>query len=536
VNTGREIIFRDLKAKRPLYLIPYARATYQEQTDFNAENAQVVKKSEFAKRSHFASNAHFDKVISNMGLDLKYGVSKNFTLDATINTDFAQAEADNRVINLTRFSVNLPERRGFFLESADYMGFATPQTQIFNSRTIGRDQGYIVPILGGVRLTGKSNGYQIGAFDIQTQGLSQTSVVPQNFGLFRVRKELFKNGSFVGAIVTNRMSTTDKSISNQTVGIDFVRRYGNKWMTGFNVVTSNDIGKPGFFHKSGNLSAFLNKTANLGFTNNTLIEYAGENFKPSMGFAPDSGYVFGSTYNEYRWQLKDTKRANQLRLSSQIDGKWRESNNTLESLIATLEGGLFFKNGILLSFSPFYRREYVPYDWQFGKGIVVPRNYYSLSGYTFTFNGNQTKILTYNVSLTASDYYGGLAWTYTGNLSYSLNKHLSIRANTELNFLKFPDEYSDKLDARYNTTLVSTSLVYSQSAYFSIRLFAQYDNLSNTIGSNLRIRYNPKEGTDLYLVYSPRINSRFPQAFNGETRAVVDRQVVILKFSKALSL
>ena len=75
------------------------------------------------------------------------------------------------------------------------------------------------------------------------------------------------------------------------------------------------------------------------------------------------------------------------------------------------------------------------------------------------FNGNQTKILTYNVSLTASDYYGGRAWTYTGNLSYSLNKHLSIRANTELNFLKFPGEYSDKLDIRYNTTLISTSLI-----------------------------------------------------------------------------
>ncbi len=536
VNTGREIVFRDLKARRPLYLIPFVRATYQKQTDFDATNAQVLTRSAFLQRNQFTSHPGLDKVLSNVGMDIKYGVSKNFTVDATINTDFAQAEADNRVINLTRFSILLPEKRGFFLESADYMSFATAQTQVFNSRTIGLDQSYVVPILAGARITGKTNGYQIGAMNIQTQGLNQTTVVPQNFGLFRIRKELFHNGSFIGAIATNRISTSGRALSNQTVGIDFVRRYGNTWMTGFNAVTSNDAQRAGLFNQSSNLSAFLFKTSNLGYSNTTLVEYSGENFKPRMGFAPDSGYVYGSIYNEYRWQLKKAKRANQFRLSNQSVSKWRENNHILESIMTNIEAGLFFKNGVLLSFAPALQREYVPYNWAFGKSFVIPQKYYSLSGYTFTFNGRQTRIFNYSGVLSHTDYYGGKAWMYSTILSYALSKHFSVRVNGQFNFIRFPSEYSEQSRTKYTTALLSTSLVYTQSTYFSVRLFTQYDNLSKTIGTNLRVRYNPKEGTDLYLVYSPRINTAFPTLAEDETRMVADRQVVIVKFVKALSL
>jgi hypothetical protein len=111
-----------------------------------------------------------------------------------------------------------------------------------------------------------------------------------------------------------------------------------------------------------------------------------------------------------------------------------------------------------------------------------------------------------------------------------------LRTNTQFNLIRFPEDFSPDDQRHYNTALISTGLVYTQSTYFSIRLFAQYDNLSNTIGTNLRIRYNPKEGTDLYFVYSPRINASFPNDFAGGTRTMVDRQVIILKFVKALSL
>ncbi|MBK7038722.1 MAG: hypothetical protein IPH42_20940 [Bacteroidetes bacterium] len=103
-------------------------------------------------------------------MDAKYGLSKNLTLDLTINTDFAQAEVDDRIINLSKYEVNLPEKRSFFLESANQLSFGFPSgNELFITRRIGNENGVIVPIIGGVRLTGKVNDWQIGALNMQTK-------------------------------------------------------------------------------------------------------------------------------------------------------------------------------------------------------------------------------------------------------------------------------------------------------------------------------------------------------------------------------
>src|SRR5207237_7695788 len=82
-----------------------------------------------------------------MGADLKYGVSSNLTLDATVNPDFGQVELDPAIVNLTAFEVKLEERRPFFVEGGDIFGFAgagagvaklADRPQYFYSRRIGR--------------------------------------------------------------------------------------------------------------------------------------------------------------------------------------------------------------------------------------------------------------------------------------------------------------------------------------------------------------------------------------------------------------
>ena len=73
------------------------------------------------------------------GLDLKYGLTSNITLDATVNPDFGQVEADPAVVNLTAFETFFEERRPFFIERADLFQFSegTPET-FFYSRRIGK--------------------------------------------------------------------------------------------------------------------------------------------------------------------------------------------------------------------------------------------------------------------------------------------------------------------------------------------------------------------------------------------------------------
>lgn len=99
-----------------------------------------------------------------------------------MNTDFAQAEVDNRIINLSKYEVNLPEKRGFFLESRNYLGYSFASgTQMFISRSIGRENNQVVPIVTGARITGKSRGWQMGFLEMQTKGISEAGIDPHNF-------------------------------------------------------------------------------------------------------------------------------------------------------------------------------------------------------------------------------------------------------------------------------------------------------------------------------------------------------------------
>jgi hypothetical protein len=134
------------------------------------------------------------------GVDAKAAVSPTLTADLTVNTDFAQVEADRQVINLTRFPLFFPEKREFFLESSGIFDFGTSQrAQIFYTRRVGLNaNGDAVPILGGVRLTGKQGPWSIGLLDARTGAGDDAN----NFVL-RLRHDLLDR-AFVGAIVADR--------------------------------------------------------------------------------------------------------------------------------------------------------------------------------------------------------------------------------------------------------------------------------------------------------------------------------------------
>src|SRR5919106_1668393 len=107
------------------------------------------------------------------GADAKVGITPSLTLDLTLNTDFAQVEADEEQVNLTRFALFFPEKRPFFLENAQLFTVGQPQAvDIFFSRRVGLDpSGQPIGIIGGARLSGKvGRGYNVGLMNLQTDG------------------------------------------------------------------------------------------------------------------------------------------------------------------------------------------------------------------------------------------------------------------------------------------------------------------------------------------------------------------------------
>ena len=186
-----------------------------------------------------AAPAIVDEGSGDGGIDVKYGITQNLTADFTYNTDFAQVEVDERQVNLTRFPLYFPEKREFFLEGQGIFGFAqggitrssrgvdeaggifadVNVPQLFYSRKIGLEEGRVVPIVGGARLTGKVGAFDVGALNIHTGDETVSASDPTNFTVLRLRRDVLRRSS-VGAMFTNRSVSRFAPGSSQAWGID----------------------------------------------------------------------------------------------------------------------------------------------------------------------------------------------------------------------------------------------------------------------------------------------------------------------------
>jgi len=188
-------------------------------------------------------NEIFDRS-ADTGLDLKYRLTSNLTLDVTINTDFAHVEADQEQFNLTRFGLFFPEKRGFFLEGADIFRFGEryreqepPTTLFFFSRRIGlSEDGEEIPIIGGVRITGKAGDYALGILNILTDRISyeeegeQVTVEKTTFRVFRVKRDFLGKSTF--GIMLLSKDLMNSLYYNRGAGFDFNLAFGQSLQIG----------------------------------------------------------------------------------------------------------------------------------------------------------------------------------------------------------------------------------------------------------------------------------------------------------------
>jgi hypothetical protein len=154
-----------------------------------------------------------------VGGDLKYGLASNLTLDATVNPDFGQVEADPAQLNLTAFETFLAEQRPFFLEGTGIFSFNGDASRMFYSRRIGRapqltglvsdpnaDIPATTPILGAAKLTGRlASGTSVGTLFAVTarQAVGPTMIEPQTeYGVIRASQDFRKGESGVGTMLT----------------------------------------------------------------------------------------------------------------------------------------------------------------------------------------------------------------------------------------------------------------------------------------------------------------------------------------------
>jgi len=197
----------------------------------------------------------------NLGLDVKLGISSNFTLDMTINPDFGQVESDPSVMNLTAFETFYEEKRPFFLEAKSIFKYEFNDLNLFYSRRIGHNPSLSIPysdstyslspdrstILSAFKLSGKtSKGLSIGLLqsltgpehaeisDLNGQIRKETIEPLTNYTVTRIQKDYKAGTTIIGGIFT----TTNRFINNQqlnflsrdayTGGLDVLHQWKEK--------------------------------------------------------------------------------------------------------------------------------------------------------------------------------------------------------------------------------------------------------------------------------------------------------------------
>ncbi|HXV86628.1 MAG TPA: DUF5916 domain-containing protein, partial [Gemmatimonadales bacterium] len=236
---------------------------------------------------------------SDLGGNLKYGLTKGLTLDLTVNPDFAQAEADEQQVNLTQFSQFFPEKRDFFLENAGlfYLG-DTPRNRrvsltpnvdedllLFFSRSMGlAADGRLIDIDGGIRLTGQEAGFLIGALAARTQAREE---IPGNdYTVVRLRRNLFAS-SDLGGLFMMRSAVDNRGDYNRVYGVDAnIRLPGRIDWTAYLVTTET----PGLTADRGAFFTSLNREGNFLHVKGGVLGI-GRNFNDELGFYRRTGVV-----------------------------------------------------------------------------------------------------------------------------------------------------------------------------------------------------------------------------------------------------
>ena len=433
---------------------------------------------------------------NDFGLDTKVGLTSSLTLDLTYNTDFAQVEADEQQINLDRFSLFFPEKRGFFLENAGLFSagentYYGPDIEMFFSRRIGIVNGKQAPILGGGRLTGNIGGMKVGALNMRTKKIKDVSE-GDNYSILRLKKEL-PNRTHFGAMMTNRQGLGDNGYTNNAYSFDGALGIGETiQLTAFAAITDP---APDFDNKE-TYSYVLEANRNTqAFTNQIRYSEVGENFNPGMGFVKRLGYRKLLFRILNRTRPKDLFGLLEIRPHITYWGYWKLNGGFQQTGFLHIDSHWEFRNGFRIDTGINFTKEGVEEEFPIITNIMVPKGTYNNKELHIRTNTNLTKPL----SLIVVNKVGGFFSGKRKNTDTTLRFRFGDRFTSEI-----ISKYNDVIlpQGNFNTHLVRSRITYAITTKMYIQSLLQYNNQSDQYSMNWRFIWQQSAATGLYIVYN----------------------------------
>ncbi len=485
--------------------------------------------------SDVAKNVSND-VEPNAGVDAKIGITANLTADLTVNTDFAQVEVDEQQLNLTRFSLQFPEKRDFFLEGRGIFDFGrggptnsqngasgasnslTPS--LFYSRAIGLNAGRVIPLTAGGRITGKAGKYSIGLLDIQAGDESVSKTPSTNFAVARIKRDILRRSS-VGMMVTNRSeSNVVSGASNLGYGADATFSFfQNVSMGGYYSRSEVDGRSDDNQSYQGRFDYAADRYgAQLQFLN------VGANYNPEVGFVRRSG--IDRTYASARFSPRARthfKGVRQFTYQGSLEyiqnsaGQLETRNQTGRVAVERQNSDLFVVEG-----GTNYELLVAPFA--IAPGVRIPSGGYDFNDITVSYQLGQQRRLNGTASYQVGQFYNGTisAWGFTSG-RYAILKQWSVEPSVQVSQVELPA-------GSFTTKLLRARTDYGFSPRMFVSGLVQYTSTGSVFSSNVRFRWEYRPGSELFVVYTDERDTTKPGYPDLKNRAFVVKVNKLLRF------
>jgi len=432
---------------------------------------------------------------ADWGVDLKYGLTQNLTADFTYKTDFAQVEADEQQVNLTRFSLFFPEKREFFLENSTTFAFGgtaggsgdTPL--MFYSRRIGLDGARQVPLVGGGRLTGRVGGFEVGAVSIRTDTEPLSGRPGTTFSVARLRRDLLRQSS-LGLLATNRTSA-GAGLPQTAFGVDGVFKFfKNLYANAYWARTPRPDGADGATSYRAQMDYPADR---YGFQVEHLL--VGRRFAPEVGFVrrPDmrKSYVYG------RFSPR-TARHPWIRRYVLEGSASRIANHTgqVESTAAMTAFAMELHSSDRISASITNSGEFLPLPFRISPGVTLPVGQYEFLSARAGYNFGAQRRISGNISIERGAFYNGHRTIFgVAGSRVEVTPRLSLQPTASVNDVHLTQ-------GRFRTTLVGSRITYTVTPLMFVSALVQFNSSTNSFSTNTRLRWEYRPGSELFVVFN----------------------------------
>jgi len=463
-------------------------------------------------------------VSGDFGFDVKYGLTQNLTTDFTYNTDFAQVEADEQQVNLTRFSLYFPEKREFFLENQGTFNFggvntggsmaATDTPLLFYSRRIGLNGGRPVPIDVGGRMTGRLGRYSLGVLSMRADDEPVSGSRPTTFSVVRLKRDLLRRSS-VGLLFTGRSVGQSGTGTNNAYGVDGTFAFfDNLAINTYWAQTRTD-------GLSGDDTSYRAQLDYAGDRYGVQVERLaiGDDFNPEVGFLRrrDMRRSFGL--------LRFSPRPKSIKSIRKFS--WTGTAESVENGAGRLETrdwqgefAIEFQNSDRLSVSYGGTYEFLPRPFLINPGVAIPVGGYDFAGLTVGFNLGQQRTFSGNFLAEYGSFYSGHKTAISvGRGRMKITPQLAVEPTFSINRV-------DLLEGSFTAQLMGSRVTYTMTPLMFANALVQYNSASHAVMANVRLRWEYRPGSELFVVYNEERDTwarRFPDLANRALIIKVNR-------------